>query len=562
MGISFYQPINKGGVMKRIPVMGWRRLTVFIGLYLIFFPLSAGAAAPVELRWGVEMEVKSLEPGFEANNWERVLMPNLYDPLVFPDPEKTVKPWIAESWQISPDGKSYTFKLRKGVRFHDGSEVTADDVVFSVERMMATGGQTATYFKAIKPGTTKKIDDYTVQFNLDKRNPAFLQALFIFWIVNKDLVMKNLETGPHGAFGDYGKKFLDTRDAGSGPYRAVSLKHGDSVVIERFPDYTFEQWKPEGKRVDRVKMYIRPEWVTLTAMFKKGELDIVSWGMPAATQRNIRKDDRFVFFEAAMPVPWYLIMNNKKPPLDDVNVRKAISYVFDYETVIKRILTGGKRSRGPVPDTFPSWNPETKMYVRDLEKAKAYIKKSKYTPDQLKGFTLDIAAVSGSERFKKIALLAASNLSEIGLNGKVKPMRWTDICEAQVKPETAAALVVCYQSAKVPHAQDYLVFYTPDVWHTPVPAGGMYYDNPKATALIDIAKDALDVEEQNKAYKEAQILIAEDAPSLFLHYTVRSWPRWRYIKEIPWPVGSIFYETRFIRWEMDTADSYYKKNHK
>jgi peptide/nickel transport system substrate-binding protein len=132
--------------------------------------------------------------------------------------------------------------------------------------------------------------------------------------------------------------------------------------------------------------------------------------------------------------------------------------------------------------------------VRDLEKAKTYLKKSKYTPDQLKQFTLDIAAVSGSERFKKIALLAASNLAEIGLQGKVKPMRWTDICEAQVKPETAASLVVCYQSAKVPHAQDYMVYYTPEGWHTPVPAGGMYYENPKVTELVDKAKNALNVE--------------------------------------------------------------------
>ena len=547
--------------MKRLQIIVWRVLLASVGMCLVLFPLTAEAVSPVEVRWGVEMEVKSLEPGFESNNWERVLMPNLYDPLVFPDPKKTLKPWIAESWDVSSDGKIYTFKVRKGIKFHDGSEVTAEDVAFSMERLLATGGQSATYFKAIKPGTTKMLDKYTVQFNLDKRNPAFLPSLFIFWIVNKDLVMKNLQDGPHGKFGDYGKKFFGSHDAGSGPYRAVSLKYGDSVVLERYPEYTFEAWKPEGRRVDRVKMIIRPEWVTLTSMFKKGEVDIVSWGMPAATQKKIKSDKRFAFFEAAMPAPWYLIMNNKKPPLDDINVRKAISYIFDYDTVITRILTGGKRSRGPVPDSFTAWNPKARMYVRDVEKAKAFIKKSKYTPAQLKGFTLDIAAVSGSERFKKIALLAASNLAEIGLKGKVKPMRWTDICAAQVKPETAAALVVCYQSAKVPHAQDYLVYYTPEGWHTPYPPGGMYYENPKVTELIGKAKNALDVEEQNKYYREAQMLLIEDAPSLFLHYTVRSWPRWRYIKEIPWPVGALFYESRFIWWEMDTNDPAYKKNH-
>jgi peptide/nickel transport system substrate-binding protein len=531
-------------------------------LFLAAIVLLAGQALakePIELRWAVEMEVSTVEPGQESNNWERVIARNLYDTLVYPDPKTGLKPWIAESWNVSNDALTYTFHLRKGVKFHDGSEILAEDVLFSMQRMLEVGGPTATYFKEVDLENSKVLDDYTVRFKLTEANPAFLPTLMIFGIVNKDLVMAHKAEGDFGEFGDYGKKWLHDHDAGSGPYRATELKHGDYFLMERFEDYSFADWQPNS--IDRVRFYIRPEWVTIASMFKKGEVDTVAYSMPVTIQRELKGDERFVWFEEAMPITWFLIMNNKKPPLDDENVRKAISYIFDYDTVINDILAGGVRARGPVPNLFPSWNPDAKMYVRNPQLAKEFIAKSKYTAKELSQFEIDIAAVAGSERFKKIALLASSNLQEIGLKTKIKPMRWTDICQAQVKPETAAGMVVCYQSAKVPHAQEFLVYYTPEGWHTPYPPGGLYYENPKVTELINQAKAAGSIEEQNKFYKEAQALIAEDAPAVFMHYTLRVWPQWRYVQDIPWPTGAVFYETRFDKWTMNTADPLYKKNH-
>ena len=175
-------------------------------------------------------------------------------------------------------------------------------------------------------------------------------------------------------------------------------------------------------------------------------------------------------------------MNDKKPPLDDNNVRKAVAYVFDYETVIHAILGGGKRATGPVPLGILGHRDEPSAIInRDLTKAKERLKKSKYTPAQLSQFNLDIAAVAGSERFKKIALLAAHNLVEIGLKGQVKAARLDGHLPAQQKPETAYPFVVCYQSGVVPHPEYWLIFFTPKGWGTAYPTGGIYYQNPKVT---------------------------------------------------------------------------------
>jgi peptide/nickel transport system substrate-binding protein len=401
------------------------------------WPVSAAAPKPVEMRFAGEMEIASLDPMKSTNNWEWVALVNIYDTLVFPDPDpkKRFKPWIAESWTISPDRKTYTFRLKKGVKFHDGSEITADDVAFSMESLVTRSGPVGAQFKMVKPGSSKVIDKYTVALNLIEPDPSFLARLTIFRILNKKLILQHKEAGRFGEFGDYGEKFLTTQDAGSGPYRVVSMKHGDRLVLEKFKDYSLANWGPNS--IDRITFFMIPEHVTIAAKFEKGELDMGIYSLPIKTIQGWRNNPQFVIQDDIAQATWYLVMNNKKPPFDDINVRKAVACAFDYDTEINAILGGGKRAGGPVPPGILGHSPSIPYYQRDLKKAKEWLQKSKYTPSQLAQFNIEIAAVAGSERFKKVALLAMSNLAEIGLKGSVKAARWTDICAAQQKPETA-----------------------------------------------------------------------------------------------------------------------------
>jgi len=533
-------------------------------LFIAILPGSCSSSGEeqIELRVGWMMHIPSMDPVNVTNNWEIVSANNIYDSLIYPSPNPEIlgEPWIAKSWEVSNDAKTYTFYLKEGIKFHDGSEVRAEDVAFSIDRQQILKGTIAAYFKDIKAGTTKVIDNYTVVFHLEKPDPSFLASLFCLKILNKDQILKHKKPGNFGEFGDYGVNWLDTHDAGSGPYKLVKRIHGDGLVLEKFKDYSLRKWEPNS--IDRVRIYIIPELVTMSIKMKKGELDIADQTMSSETMKELEAIEGIRVELNPINSPWYLILNNKKPPLDDVYVRKAMAYAFDYETVIKDILVGGVRSQGPVPNAIAGHNNNLLVYTRDIEKAKELIKKSKYSEEELSNFELEIASVTGSKRFENVSLLAAANFKEIGLNCKVKNVRWADICQHQAKPETAFNIVVFYQAALVPHPQFWLVYYTPEGWGTVYPPGGIYYNNPEVTELIKKAKNAPSIEEQFKYYRKAQELIVEDCPCIFMHNDLLAQPIWRYVKGYKCPVGAENWQLRFDNFLMDTSDEFYKYNHR
>lgn len=548
------------------------RRSCFFGLVLLLTVLvlvvpiipclhCSTAAAEIKLRMGIMMDIPSLDPKERTNNWECVVTNNIYDGLIYPgdNPGKLYVPWLAESWEVSADGKTYTFRLRKGVKFHDGTEVTAEDVAFSMDRMIALGGAMSTHFTDdLGVGDTKVVDKYTVAFHLKNPDPSFLASQFVFKIVNKKEVLTNKAPGKFGEFGDYGAAWLASHEAGSGPYKVVENAPQDHVTLEKFNDYSLRKWQKGS--VDKVVFLVTPEIATITAMMKKGEIDIADWTLPPQIMKDLddTKGIRVVNYPSG--TNWFIIINNQKPPLDDVNVRKAVAYAFDYDTVIKDILAGGVRAKGPVPNHLPGHNDDLLVYTRDLNKAKELIGKSKYSKEELAKFELDLAAVAGSERFQSIGLLAATCFKEIGLNVQVKPVRWADICQNQVKPETAFPFVIFYEESEIPHPQMFLVFFTKEMWGTAYPPGGLYYENPRVTELIKEAKRTPSPEKQADLYKKAQALIVDDSPCLFMHNGVREQALWEYIKGYTAPAGSCYYELRFDKFTVDTTDDLYKRN--
>lgn len=549
---------------KKVVAMSMVAATVFmtLSLFIVGSSFAKASEEPIELRIGWMMHIPSIDPIYQTNNWEYAVSNNIYDSLIYPDPDPNnlAKPWIGESWKISEDVKTYTFKLRKGLKFHDGSEITAEDVAFSMYRQQTLGGAIASNFKEIKPGSTKVIDKYTVAFNLEKPNPSFLASLFLFKILNKNLLVKNKEAGPDPNYGDFGKKWIDTHDAGSGPYKVAKRLHGDRLILEQFKDYTLRPW--QKKSIQKVTIYIIPEIVTIATKMRKGEIDLADWTLPPGKMKELDDFEGVKVYYSPIDTSWFIILNNKKPPLDDIFVRKAMAHAFDYDVVINDILVGGKRSKGPVPYGIAGHNNDVPIYTHDLKKAKEFIKQSKYSAKELAGMELELAAVAGSERFHNIALLAAANWIEIGLNVKIKDLRWADICQNQAKPETAFHAVVFYQSGNIPHPHQFLLFYTPAGWGTAYPPGGIYYDNPMVTEALNKAQIATSMEEQYKYYKEAQAYIVDDYPSLFLHNTLMAQPIWRYVKGYTMPSGAFYYQLRFDTYTMDVEDKYYKANHR
>ena len=180
-----------------------------------------------------------------------------------------------------------------------------------------------------------------------------------------------------------------------------------------------------------------------------------------------------------------------------------------------------------------------------MKKAKELIKKSKYSKEQLSKFELEYGSVAGSERTLNIALLAAANFKEIGLTIKISELRWTDICQRQTKLDTAFNLVMMYSTGRANHPSEYLRYFTRSYWGVPLAKGGIYYENPEVTALIEKGNLSPSTKEAFKYYAKAQELIVEDSPVLFMHNGRLAQPIWRYVKGYEMPPGAAYYQLRF-----------------
>jgi peptide/nickel transport system substrate-binding protein len=495
------------------------------------------------------------------NNWETSVAYNIYDGLVHVDLAKGVQPWVAESWEISEDGLTYTFRIRDGLTFHDGSPLTAEDVAFSMDRMLALAGPAASFFEgAVDPEGTKVADERTVSFKLSKPYAPFLRGLMSLRIVNKKLVMENLAAGDFGEFQDYGREFLRANAAGSGPYRLTLFAPSDRVEIEAVPDYALGT--PNAARPERVSFSTTPEVATIATRLRAGEIDVGDWSLPLNVQQSIVSDDRLSMLQTPTASSWYVVMNNARAPFDDPAVRRAVSLAYDTETVVEAILGAGEPQAGPVPNDLLPACTDIKTYAFDLEAAKAELAKSKYSASELASMTINVAAVAGSERFNNIALSLVTNLTALGLKAEVTPARWTDIVQAATKRETAFGMAVFYQALRIPDPYLMLVYYTPEGWGRSYPSGGVYYGNDLVTERLEAALAASDEATQNAAYCDAVRQIAEDAPSVFSNTDVRTVTYWNYVTEaFPANGGVTFAEMRFENWAVDTSNPAYQANH-
>jgi peptide/nickel transport system substrate-binding protein len=397
------------------------------------------------------------------------------------------------------------------------------------------------------------VDPHTVRFHLKEADPTFIRALVNLKILNSKLLMANKVDGQFGEFGDYGVKYLQDKDAGSGPYTIADFRPGQGITLKSFDKYSMEKWAPGAPR--EVRLRIIPEMVTIETKLLAGEFDFAFLNPAPPRVKLFADNPKFAIDRWQTLNNYYVVMNDKQPPLDDVNVRKAISYAYDANTVMNRIFSGGVRLKGPVPAALLGKCDGIPTYDFDMKKAAEYLAKSKYSPAQLKKFKLVYASTAGAESFEKVGLLLTLDLKKLGLNAEVKNVRWTDIVAAQTKPETAYSLVFFYDSARVRQPATLLQFYTKKGWGAPYPSGGIYWEEPDVTAIIDKAAQLPDASpEQSSLYCDASRKIAAAAPAIFSHNDIHLQPRWKYLTAATQDGGSSQYEYRFEKFRFNTSD--------
>jgi peptide/nickel transport system substrate-binding protein len=466
------------------------------------------------------------------------VLANLYEALVFPDYDGSIKPGLAASWTVSADNLTYIFKLRKGVKFHNGKTLTAEDVVFSATRLLDIGEGFAYLFRskdksgAIVSGikSVRAVDPLTVEITLVKPFGPFIAALVRFYISNKDEVLAHLDKNEtmYGAMGDYGKKWLLIHDAGTGPYTAKEVKMEEYVIGERFDDY-WGGWK--ANPVDFFKIFAFPGEVTIRTLMKNREEEITSETLPEeayTTLRNIPGVDTTVYFA---PHNLQIMLNTRKAPTDDVHFRKALAYIMDYGAVVKNIWPHYAQSFGPVPHTLPGWK-KTMQYTRNVEKAKSELALSKYA-GQLDKYPFSISWCAEVPDEEKVSLQFQSNAAEIGVNVEISKKPFGSMIDDAQTLQTTPNGSIVYVAAHYDEAGSMLE----TRYHSKSQGSWEqceWLGLPNIDAAIEDALSTVDQKARFAKYAKLQDTLVDLCPTIWLADQATEWA---YQKYLTWPVA-------------------------
>jgi len=441
---------------------------------------------------------------------------NLYDTLVFPNTAGGVDAGVAESWETSADGLTWTFHLKKGVKFHNGSEMTASDVAFSMNRLLEIGEGLAYVFLGTVESASAP-DDYTVEFKLAEPSGLFLISLIRLYIADEQQVMDNIVTpGPHGDKGDFGKEYLLTHDAGSGPYMVKEFPLEEYLLMEKYDDWhgTFAANAP-----DEVRFIATTEAATVRTLMSRQELEITDqWQTVEALNALSELDGVEV---AAFPVltEFYYMIHTQKPPTDDVHFRRAMAYAFDYDAAVALEWPGTQQSRGPVPAITAGHNPDVFVFERDLDKAREELAKSAYA-DKLDEYPVEVHWITEVAAEEKWALLFQANMAEIGINVDIVGTPWMSVVEETASQEASPHIVTIYVSADFPEAGSLIkVRYHSDA--APTWSQNEWLLDPELDAKIDDALLTVDEDERYAKYRDLQDEIVELCPTIFLYDQVQ-----------------------------------------
>lgn len=458
------------------------------------------------------MPVIQPDPAVVMDWYDTQVAFNLYSPLVYPAPEGGVRPHLAQSWE-AVDGKPdhWRFTLRQGVKFHDDSELTSEDVVFSMDRLIAMGQGYSGMLGKIKSIAVSK---YVVDFILDKPNSVFPQISSVFFPLNKDLVLKNIQAGKYGEFGDYGANWLMTHDAGTGPYVMVSNVTAASMEATRFEEYFlgWKNWGPNEEPIEKLKFIMETEPSTLKLLLTSRQLDLEANGAFSRKILQEIQDTKSLHLNQVWPQVWTVWMNTKVAPTDDVHFRKAIMYAFDYKALLKEYAPFGAQETGIYPSVEPgsiAIPPQPRQ--QDLEKAKEELALSKYKPGDV---TVVFHYCGGLEAEQEICLQLQADLSKLGVKVEIVGPTWSQYEAECATPETTPNLTIFMFPLNYPSADSFLYYmYYPDN------VGGIYgahWDKDEELGkLIDQSRATVDSEKRVELYKQIQEKIASQALAFY-----------------------------------------------
>ena len=447
----------------------------------------------------------------------QAVMLNAYDTLYrYQNDPPEIVPWLAESHTVTPDGLNWDFKLRPGIKFHDGSDLTSEDVVYSFRRVLALGlGPAGAFLKILKPENVTAPEPLIVRFKLETSYAPFFAAIPSISIVNPRVIKQREKDG------DWGKAWLASNGAGSGAYRIVSegyrpLEFLDMDIFEGH----FLGWKHNPKPVRKIAVRPAKETSTRILALLNGTIDWTDTNLPADQVDQINKS-KIAYVQKDVVMRTFIVrMNNTKPPFDNINARKAFAHAFNYMGFINDIL-GGYATRDPYPQPETLWGipKDAKGYDYDLKKAKEYATKAAAEGAPMKR-AFEIHVQSENEQSVQGAQLFQSDLAQIGINLKVVGNIWSNLTTAATKPETTPDMWVHWVSTYFVDPENWVGQMYDSQFHGTWKASA-YYKNAEVDALLRKARALVKQEERAPLYEAATRQIMADCPDIWIYNSMQ-----------------------------------------
>ena len=455
-------------------------------------------------------EPTSLDPQGPAISGQSVILPYLFDTLVYRDADNTYQPYLAESWDIAPDGLSVTFHLRQGVHFTDGTPLDAEAVVYTFERFKQVGAKSPIAGGIMEMDTIKALDAQTVKFGFTKPSSTFFGTVSMPYA---GILSPTAVKAEGDAFGQ--------KPVGSGPFMLSDWKPGVSIDLTRNPDY---QWAPAGVKnqgpahIEKAIFKIIPDPTSQLAAFQTGDVDILYLNQ-AAQVAKLEQEPDVQRFDSVMNSLVYLGFNCKKTPLDDVKVRQALSHAVDKEQLVKTILPGlADAAFAPLSPTLPGFDASLKSYEMgyDLEQARTDLKDAGFAQSSdgswsKGGVTLALTLVTSTRPPNgDIATLLQSQFKALGVQVEIQQLESQAAMDAMVKGNYDIALWR-YDWNDADVLNIYLA--SDRIGRT----NRQFYSNPQVDDLLSKAASSMDAAARSAMYVEAQKMILTDAPWLPLY---------------------------------------------
>ncbi len=420
---------------------------------------------------------------------DKTLM-HITEPLVVLDKDTLEpKPHLAKSWEI-PDEKTYIFELRKGVKFHDGTEFDAEAVKFAFDHMLdpEVGSPRADDFSPVE--SVEVLGPHKVAFHLSKPFAPFLSILAVKGYIVSPKAIKNKTQAE-----------LAVAPVGTGPFEIVEWVKDDKIVLKRFDDY----WDEGLPYLDKLVYKIIPDPTAKMTALRTGDVDLVDT-IPAHEKEPVVEDDSLVFASKHSTGYRSIYLNCAAEPFNDPKVRQAIAWSIDRQELIDLALMGiGKPAYGPIAPPQWAFDPDFKPYERDVEKAKNLLEEAGKTNLE---FTIKVA--NNPEEIRQVEVLQ-EQLNEAGITMNLQTGEYTAL-RSEVIEGNYDAFYVGWLGGPDPDSNTYNSFHS-EGWFNWV-----NYENEEVDKLLEEARSVSDIEERKSLYREAQQIISDEAPMVFIKY--------------------------------------------